>query len=150
MIEERVDQQRLARRPPFVDGHLRDVGVPRNRIDTGGGETRRCHQRVGALQNGAGGLGRTGATTAGCRRIAVHFRLALRHGPASRCSAADAAGYAPTKASIVPLPDAGGTTTPPALFTPTAPSAFSAAATSATITSPAPPRSGRPASDTPG
>src|SRR6185369_16982956 len=149
MVQERVDQQRLARRPPFVDGHLRYIGVPRNRIDTGIGETRRCHQRVGALQNGVCGLGRTGATTAG-RRIAIRFDFALRHVPAFRCSAAGAARYALTKASRVPLPAAGGTTTPPALRTPVAPSVFSAAATSATITSPAPPRSGRPANDTPG
>src|SRR3954452_9461492 len=134
MVQKRVDQQRLARRPPFVDRHLRNVGVPRNRIDAGGGEARRRHQRIGTLQNGVGGLGRTGATTAGCRRIAVRFNLSLRHVPASPMQRAGAAGYA-TKASRVPLPEAGGTTTPPALFTPTAPSAFSAAATSAAITS---------------
>src|SRR4029453_15555361 len=150
MVQECIDQQRLARRPPFVDGHLRDVGVPRHRIDTGRGKTRGRHQRVSALQNGVGGLGRAGAATAGYRRVAVRFYTALGHVPASRCSVACAAGYAPTNASIVPLPSAGGTTTPSALFTPTAPSAFSAAATSATITSPAPPRSGRPASETPG
>ncbi len=54
----------------------------------------------------------------------------------SRCiaSGTHTIPYAPTNASIVPLPSAGGTTKPSALLTPTAPSAFSAAATSATIT----------------
>src|SRR6476620_3892397 len=56
--------------------------------------------------------------------------------------------YSPTKASSVPLPEAGGTQIAPALRMPVAPNAFSAAARSAAITSPAPPRSGRPASDT--
>src|ERR1700704_471208 len=46
----------------------------------------------------------------------------------SGVSAAGATGYALTKASRVPLPAAGGTTMPPALCTPVAPSAFSAAA----------------------
>ena len=123
-------------------------------------DERRLQRAFGSADGGAGGV-------AGCRvprtlrsASAVRCRAGVYAAAGSRLSEAafhaasrpgtHAIPYAPTNASIVPLPSAGGTTTPSALLTPTAPSAFSAAATSATITSPAPPRSGRPASDTPG
>jgi hypothetical protein len=67
-------------------------------------------------------------------------------GEAARC------GFQPaTNASITPLAAAGGTTIADPLRIPTAPTALSAAARSPALsTKAAPPRSGRPASETPG
>ena len=49
LVRECVDQQRLPRWPPFVDGHLRDVRVPCDRVDAGGSETLVVAIRVQAL-----------------------------------------------------------------------------------------------------
>lgn len=70
--------------------------------------------------------------------------------PRERAMACPRVAYL-TKASSTPLAAAGGTQTASALRTPALPTAFSAVTRSdAAITSAAPPRSGRPSSETPG